>query len=663
MKNSTKALVFLIHKRMQINSIKYLYFLLLTFFYITECFTTSAQSPGAVPTTNMTFWVKANTTTAGKLTQAAGRVSNWTNEKSTFAVTQGSAANQPDFVPASTNPTYFNFNPRLGFIKSRSCIMTNGSTTPDLASNRGVLAIVTSQKDALTALCYKNAFGDAYQFKPGFRIQSGTGSRGWTIDGLNSPNCRPEAPVLLICNNNGGSMSVRRNGVAFNTYSNANNTTYYPSIGNGLGIGANSGGGENTNEEIAEVILFNNQITAAQMNSLESYLCVKYGITKGTNGSTIADYVNTTGATIWASNTGYHNDIAALGKEMSAEQLDQPKSKSVNFNEIVTISNQDFNTPVSLGSDGQYVVWGNNGQAATAVNAVAYTHASTPFTQQIKRVWRMQLTNSPTGNFVMEVDMNAAGAGGFSNDKVALITDDDATFGNGSPGEKQYIPEAGYSPIGGMLYFTVPYADLTAISYFTIVQSSVIVSNKLISFTGNKTNQGVELNWLTASESNLSHFEIERSADGLNYSKLASIQGSGELISPKRYSYLDLNPNNITGLKIAYYRLKQISLNGSFEYTSSIPVNLGLSKSTKLNVYWDNDSRQQLNIQLFEDLEGEYHFTLFDTKGVAVIKDSKIISPKGTQEHALNLSALESGIYILTIDGPTGQRVVFKVVR
>ncbi len=78
-----------------------------------------------------------------------------------------------------------------------------------------------------------------------------------------------------------------------------------------------------------------------------------------------------------------------------------------------------------------------------------------------------------------------------------------------------------------------------------------------------------KLQWVTESETGSSHFEIEASADGQVFRKIATVASKadeqGNSIEALHYSYTDNFA--ATRAKVVYYRLKQVDLNGDNSYT------------------------------------------------------------------------------------------------
>ena len=88
----------------------------------------------------------------------------------------------------------------------------------------------------------------------------------------------------------------------------------------------------------------------------------------------------------------------------------------------------------------------------------------------------------------------------------------------------------------------------------------------LLSFTAQRTDAGVELNWKTATETNNSGFTIERSRDEENFIQIGFVSGRGTTTEITSYNYLDTEIE--TGKY--YYRLKQTDFDGTFKYLNVV---------------------------------------------------------------------------------------------
>jgi len=80
------------------------------------------------------------------------------------------------------------------------------------------------------------------------------------------------------------------------------------------------------------------------------------------------------------------------------------------------------------------------------------------------------------------------------------------------------------------------------------------------------------LSWNTSQENNSSHFEIERSTDGVNFTRLGKVNAAGNSSNKISYSFNDIHP--VTGIN--YYRLKMVDKDGKFAYSNIVTVNVNI---------------------------------------------------------------------------------------
>ncbi len=95
-----------------------------------------------------------------------------------------------------------------------------------------------------------------------------------------------------------------------------------------------------------------------------------------------------------------------------------------------------------------------------------------------------------------------------------------------------------------------------------------ILPIELTDFEAGLVGDIVELTWETASEYNNDYFTVERSADGLNFNPIGTVEATGNSQTASLYNMIDQAP--LYGL--SYYRLKQTDLDGKFEYTAVVTI-------------------------------------------------------------------------------------------
>lgn len=189
----------------------------------------------------------------------------------------------------------------------------------------------------------------------------------------------------------------------------------------------------------------------------------------------------------------------------------------------------------------------------------------------------------------------------------------------------------------------------------------VILPLDLLSFNAYVNNNKVDLNWTTAEEKNVSHFAIEKSIDGKNFSDAATVFAIGNTsVNDKRnYSYSDqLQDKSIS--TIIYYRLRCIDADGKYAYSQVRVVRVGeKADGTKMMAY-PNPFVNELRITLPQNLQGKnYKIELFNAGG-QVVKAKNIIS--ASQTETITTSDLGRGFYVIRITAGT-EKMQYKVIK
>jgi hypothetical protein len=107
--------------------------------------------------------------------------------------------------------------------------------------------------------------------------------------------------------------------------------------------------------------------------------------------------------------------------------------------------------------------------------------------------------------------------------------------------------------------------DITGFSGFFVGSASSSLPLNLISFLGKNIENAIQLNWKTTSETNFSHFEIQKSADSKEFGTVGKVDGNNQSF----YNFTDTNPTESQN----YYKLKMIDLDGTSSFSKTISVN------------------------------------------------------------------------------------------
>ena len=169
--------------------------------------------------------------------------------------------------------------------------------------------------------------------------------------------------------------------------------------------------------DIAEVIIYNTPLSAADKLKVQSYLAIKYGITL----SQPQAYNSSDGTMVWnpAVNTNYNRNIFGIAKD-DESALNQKISKSINSGTILTLAaSRDFvslNTledRPGIADDNTFLLMGDNGNTNTAL-------INNGCRNDIQRKWLVQ-PNGSSFESNLQVDLSTYPAIG--GNVVMLVSD------------------------------------------------------------------------------------------------------------------------------------------------------------------------------------------------------------------------------------------------
>jgi hypothetical protein len=181
------------------------------------------------------------------------------------------------------------------------------------------------------------------------------------------------------------------------------------------------------------------------------------------------------------------------------------------------------------------------------------------------------------------------------------------------------------------------YVELTGINTFsawTATNAANPLPVEMTNFSGYFSNSRVMLQWATATENNNSHFEVEKSQNGVEFSRLDIVWGVGNSQIEHSYQTEDEKPF----YPITYYRLRQTDLDGRYAHSPVISVRTGASP-VLLKAY-PNPFFENLHIETSTNLE----LQIIDANGQILWRH-----PATPNALEVNLSHIPTGVYQLLL--------------
>lgn len=181
----------------------------------------------------------------------------------------------------------------------------------------------------------------------------------------------------------------------------------------------------------------------------------------------------------------------------------------------------------------------------------------------------------------------------------------------------------------------------------------------LTSFTAMAVEEHAVLNWQTASEKNNSHFVVERSIDGNLFEMIGTVKGKGNSKLVSNYSYNDFNAAQVG--RTLFYRLKQVDLDGKFDYSKAVAVSFYGTTNNEIAL-GPNPAVSYTQLFIFGEANQTVTVEIFDMQGKK-LSDQHLTLNAGENKVVLNnIDNLQNGIYHVRVI-QNGKTETLKLIK
>ncbi len=192
--------------------------------------------------------------------------------------------------------------------------------------------------------------------------------------------------------------------------------------------------------------------------------------------------------------------------------------------------------------------------------------------------------------------------------------------------------------------------------------SAITLPVRLIDFSGSYRNGSTGLNWETESELNFDYFEIQRSANGNDYTAIGTKPSQSTGAGKQTYQYTD-DLSNTNG-SVFYYRLKMTDKDGQFKYSNVIMIR---KESKTINGITLNPvpvRSSVASLRFSSTGTSAVNLRVIDMAGKTVLQQQNKVYGGNNTISLNNLDRLQPGIYMLQMEnGGEVNSIKFSVAR
>ncbi len=173
------------------------------------------------------------------------------------------------------------------------------------------------------------------------------------------------------------------------------------------------------------------------------------------------------------------------------------------------------------------------------------------------------------------------------------------------------------------------------------ITCGVILNGNFENFRGTITGGKSYLTWGTRGEKNLSHYEIEKSSDGVNFTKIGRVEARNT--TEAFYNFTD--PAELNGRQ--FYRLKMYQTETMYKYSSIIELSTALSFKVN-NV--QNPFDDKINADITVPESGVININIYNDKGQKLKVVKQHVTKGSGKIEVSDLGTISAGVYYMSVE-------------
>ncbi len=167
-------------------------------------------------------------------------------------------------------------------------------------------------------------------------------------------------------------------------------------------------------------------------------------------------------------------------------------------------------------------------------------------------------------------------------------------------------------------------------------------------------NKHVVLNWQPLDDKNAVSFTVQRSADAIHFSSLATVAAH----STSDYSYIDSTPND----GVNYYRIQQSDMTSAISYSNVVKLNTYYSPIATISVYPNPVTTGVFKLGFGNASTGRYNLQLVDKQGKIVFTNVLNHATVSNIETVIIGKQLSTGSYTVRLVDERGNLFYSQII-
>ncbi|MBA2249503.1 MAG: T9SS type A sorting domain-containing protein [Chitinophagaceae bacterium] len=199
--------------------------------------------------------------------------------------------------------------------------------------------------------------------------------------------------------------------------------------------------------------------------------------------------------------------------------------------------------------------------------------------------------------------------------------------------------------------------DLIAITGISI--QTIVLPVQFVSIGATENNNTVKVNWKVENETSVDRYQLERSTDGVIFSKVGDVKSTPNPTNTNSYSYLD-NIATVSSTQL-YYRIKQYDRDGSYYLSKSVAIKRN-NKLSSILIY-PNPVKESLFVNFYNTINDKGTVSVINSGGSKVISQDVLLSAGNNSFTVNGIDKLAKGVYQLSIKTEDGNNITKQFLK
>jgi hypothetical protein len=189
---------------------------------------------------------------------------------------------------------------------------------------------------------------------------------------------------------------------------------------------------------------------------------------------------------------------------------------------------------------------------------------------------------------------------------------------------------------------------------------NVVLPVKLANIEAEYVRNGSHVTWSTTEEDNLNSFDVYRSVDGIEYTKVGNVKAKGYSQVNSNYTFMDLELAATN--EMAFYKLKMIDNDGKYTWSSVTKLSrINKVESNVVGSVYPNPTKGELNLNV-ANADSEFSIEVVDIFGKVILAYNQA-DLNSNASMTLDVAEFNNGVYFIRVTGAEGNVSLTRFVK